>query len=582
MASGDGYAGLVFCDQAGAPLTQPLIRHAVGAIQPGQSVAISTYVKFLRESTDCRESRLLGSLFLEGAEMDGTMRSIQTNAIEIKQGIPFHPDPDAAILLVINHTTTAVQLKAWSDMAESLNLRHAIWDIGVHHHLSMAEKLPENGGQSLNSMWRDKLVVVLSAGGGPCESLAPDAFDHIAADQLQESMSGYNIRFYVVGPNRPVALRAKISNSATVWTPIPLSSTAELRAVLSAERTADREYILAIERTGLRGSLRDPDGYLKDKLRELREFLAAQYPHERFHLVGARASTLPRKVPCLPLYKEQVGTISVRRERGPRDCVVRWAEVPMGTLKQSDFVTSDCNKILVLASMSCEQLVGLCLKALSPPSSVNSTWTTTSELLKRALTYKIAVELGISGDHREDWGVGGSGCLEYLSQELRRINQHGDLNPTNYSGLVSKLVFLRDAISPWYRTFLRSGREHLLWSELNSAVKNIETHHHKLFGERELAAYRKSFKSELAELHTGVTGGDLTGFLKYLIKTPPNAPQPTVMSHSINPYFLDESVSKQAYTEQRRRIETYRAVHSRALRELIMRPSRTPDGECQR
>jgi hypothetical protein len=543
---------LVFCREDGEPLADPVLEYDVGMLQPGETLDVSTYVKLGSTGTERRSHVLHGKLLLEKIGVRQEFKRIQTSDIEIKEGIPYHPDTDASFLLVINQTTTQEELRAWKESAESLQLSLAIWDLGVYPHLPMTEQYTALTNSTLAREWRGKLVVVLNSGGGPDARVAPNAFDHLSRHDLDVSMREHNVRFYLVGNPYPIAYRPTISPVPIYQSGESLKVYADLRRALKSERATHTELTLPVERTFFKSSTVTSEEYLEREVNKVRQRLARDYPNDRLYISSTSAPEPCRKVPLLPLFREHVGHITIRREEAPRDALLMGASIDYETMPSPTFVRSEMNKILVFASMPKKQLVDVLMSALTKGRQDAAS----VEVLCKAFTHKVAVELGAASLHEQDWGVGESPTLAHLSERFRD-EMSADKKPilSLCALITSRVMHLHNLARPWHVRLLGGNRESSKFRSVANRIKEIERHLQSISTREERGYYREDVAINLKALKRAPTTREMAGFLGSLVG---RGPASSTISHhvwSANPYFSDSAVRQSEYDAQHRMVE---------------------------
>lgn len=464
---------LVFCDADGATLPESHRVFDISKIDANNVASVSCYVKIENAQDDYTAHRVVSKLFLGRLGKESELKWAQAATTEIREGIPYTPSANNDFLLVTNASTTAEELRAWSDVAQQLGLTFSIWDTSVYQHLHLGERTLAGAAPALLETWRDKLFVVLNQEGAvsgiPCSPLGL-----ISQGDLDQAIRMNGVKFYSFGSPKDWARRPSLMDQVPLKDIVYHEDIGELKKAFSATSpTADKLHSVRIARVAVNGLSRASKDRFDAEVEHVRAYLKRTYPTKSFSIEPTFNPSVTGSRFLGQVKLERLGEIEIRLQEGTQESVMLGALVDEAHCHNPNFVKSNTNKVALLASLPAKQLVKLVVDALTLGDGAPDVF----ELLATSLVYKITKEAGFDLAGAESHPYQGLPTLGLFKQEFisRTSAGHRPIE-TLCASVISKLELLRERQQSWYQRILPFGKKSTVLREFDAHLKEIDRH----------------------------------------------------------------------------------------------------------
>ena len=284
--------GALLFDSEGAPAGAEGVRAPVSQLEGGEAQSFEVLLGIRADAPTRVGVRIWGELELGYPDQGSRTRVVQIREHLTRVAARYRRAPEADLLLVINHTTSASATNRLQAAAQAAGYTPALWDLSLegHLHLDEAQVLEDYAGGAI--LLCDDVIDLGRERTQASAFLSPTAIRRA----LKEG-----IGVVTLGEGRPLA--------EVLASPHPQPSE-EVPDLL--EHVASSEWVLAHQqvRTGWWGLGKPSERHSQAAARELQDELRARFPQRRFLIVHNFQPALFSQVAFLRRWT--IGTLELR------------------------------------------------------------------------------------------------------------------------------------------------------------------------------------------------------------------------------------------------------------------------------
>jgi len=326
---------ITFTDDKGntLPIAQGIGRQ-IATLGPGKSIEIKGTIGFVANAPPYSIVELDAALELGKLKDPAEAQAIQLRAYSVQLARKYAKDPDAQMLLVVNHRTSKEEIRAWEKLGTEMGTRVNVWNMSLYGGVSLT-KAVQNA--ELGKDFAHKTVVFLNndldANGGHAEPI-----DQLADRDMLRAACENRTSTYIVGGRVDIDVRLKPGAEGPV---ARHQNTGEFRKDVSHHSAAiDKEEGHDVVKLYARGA--PSQEKLNKKAQEAVGVVHAEHPEQRTYFNGTFRPGPQDKSFFAFIKTHELGEVQIDRGLDVNQRAV--THIAQGDIHDINFVTSEKNR----------------------------------------------------------------------------------------------------------------------------------------------------------------------------------------------------------------------------------------------
>jgi hypothetical protein len=186
-----------FGDAQGKPLNaDDGVVEKILKLKKGEKVIVEGELQVKPRAPVYQNATYETELQLGKIDSDGT-RVAQIQDLSLRVAETYESNDKAEILVIANNSTTKEEIDAWKELAETLDVQIAIWDLSLEGYLDLTKPLAN--GHSLVEDFKGKTVVVLNNTYRDSQNTDRTAFEYLSHKQFLEACEAHGVDMLFLG-----------------------------------------------------------------------------------------------------------------------------------------------------------------------------------------------------------------------------------------------------------------------------------------------------------------------------------------------------------------------------------------------